>query len=184
MIYIEDNILDFNLDDALNQLTEQRREQALRFKHELGQRQCAASFLLLKKAIKKEYGIEVSPIFKYQEGGKPVMEDLPDIHFNISHCRTAVAVAIGYKPVGVDIECIRPFKEPLARHVLNDDEYATVITSERPDIEFIKLWTRKEALLKYTGEGIRRDLKSVLDDSLPITTIVDEAKGLIYSYIL
>ena len=174
--------MDFNLVDALCEISEQRRTQALRYSHELGRRQCVASYLLLMKALKEEYGIEEKPLFQYLEGGKPTIKDHPNIHFNISHCKTAVAVAIGNKPVGIDIETIRPFKEALARHVLSDIEYETVVHAERPDIEFIKLWTRKEALLKYTGEGIRRDLKTVLTGCENITTIVNEKEQYIYSF--
>ena len=100
----------FNLDDAISEISEQRRTQALRFSHELGRRQCVASYLLLMKALKEEYGIEEKPLFQYLEGGKPTIKDHPNIHFNISHCKAAVAVAIDNKPVGIDIETIRPFK--------------------------------------------------------------------------
>lgn len=176
--------MSFDIEAALSELSEQRRIQALSFKHELGRRQSAASYLLLKRALRDNYGIDENPIFDYDANGKPTLRNHPDIHFNISHCRTAVAVALGNKPVGIDIESIRPFKDALARHVLNDTEYASVIAFERPDIEFIKQWTRKEALLKYTGEGIRRELKTVGTIELPIITIVEEGKGYVYSYIL
>lgn len=184
MIYIDDNIMSFNLEDALCQLSEQRRIQALRFSHELGRRQCVASYILLKKALLKEFGININPLFDYTEQGKPTIRNYPHIHFNISHCRKAVAVAVGATPVGIDIETIRPFKDSLARHVLNDSEYASVVSSPHPDIEFIKLWTRKEAFLKFTGEGIRRDLKTVTVNANRIETIINQEKDYICSYII
>lgn len=48
MVYIDEHIWDFDLDAALAEISEQRREQALRFKHELGRRQCVLAYLLLK----------------------------------------------------------------------------------------------------------------------------------------
>lgn len=183
MIYIDDDIMSFDIETALGLLSEQRRKQALRYAHELGRRQCIASYLLLKNALKSEFGIDENPLFEYLEGGKPVLLNHPDIHFNISHCRTAVAIAVDKTPVGVDIETIRPYKETLARHVLSDAEYETVNSSERRDIAFIKYWTRKEATLKLSGEGIRSDLKTIVTDQLPIETVVNEEKGYVYSLI-
>lgn len=183
MLYIDDDIMTFDLAASLGDISEQRREQALRFKHELGQRQCVASYLLLKKALKEMFGIDANPQFDYLGGGKPVIHGHPDIHFNISHCKTAVAVAVDSVPVGVDIETIRPFKKHLAKYVLSQSELALVESSERPDIEFIKLWTRKEAWLKLTGEGIRSNLQNVDTSRLAIETSVNLDKGYVCSLI-
>ncbi|MCH5311125.1 MAG: 4'-phosphopantetheinyl transferase superfamily protein [Prevotella sp.] len=162
MIYINDRLYDFDLETALASISAQRREQALRFKHEQGRRECVAAYLLLKEGLQKEYGIVDNPIFEYEKGGKPRIINHPDIYFNISHCREAAICVIDNVPIGVDIERIRPFKESLARHVLSDDEFQLVVSSPTPEIEFTKLWTQKEAVLKLTGEGIRSDLKDVL----------------------
>lgn len=183
MLYIDDDIMTFDLAASLGDISEQRREQALRFKHELGQRQCVASYLLLKKALKEMFGIDANPQFDYLGGGKPVIHGHPDIHFNISHCKTAVAVAVDSVPVGVDIETVRPYKPRLAQYVLSQAELAQVEASEHPDVEFIKLWTRKEALLKLTGEGIRGNLQSVETTSHAIETTVNTDKGYVCSFI-
>lgn len=164
MLYINDNLQAFDLDAALAEIAEQRRQQALRFKHEQGRRECVAAYLLLKEALLLEYGIDGNPEFKYDAGGKPRLKDYPEIFFNLSHCREAAVCVVDSAPVGIDIESIRPFKDTLARHVLSQEEYEIVIKAERSDVEFIKYWTRKEALLKYTGEGIRTDLKNALDN--------------------
>jgi 4'-phosphopantetheinyl transferase len=66
------------------------------------------------------------------------------------------------KPVGVDIETIRPYKESLARYVMNDDELEKILHAENPALEFTKLWTQKEAVVKLSGHGISNDMKSVL----------------------
>ena len=75
MIYINDRLYDFDLDEALALLSNQRREQVLRFKHEAGRRQSAAAYLLLCKALQKDYGITEKPIFDYGEHGKPAVAD-------------------------------------------------------------------------------------------------------------
>lgn len=46
--------------------------------------------------------------------------------------------------------------------MLNEQEFAQVINSRQPDIEFARFWTQKEAIVKLTGRGIDDDLKNLL----------------------
>ena len=178
-IYINDDIAHFDWQAALPLLSEQRREQCLKFKHEQGRKTCAAAYLLLCEALRKEYGITELPVFEYGEHGKPTIVGHPDIHFNLSHCREAAICVVSDQPVGVDIETIRPYKESLARYVMSDDELQVINGS---DLEFTKLWTRKEAVVKRNGHGISNDMKHVLED-LPfeIETVVNTEKNYVYS---
>lgn len=170
----------FDMDGAMEALSEQRREQVMRFKHEAGRRQSTAAYLLLREALHREYGIDGAPVFGYHDGGKPFLADRRDVHFSLSHCRSGVACAVGGVPVGIDIESIRPYKPALARHVLSDGELERVEKAERRDVEFIRQWTMKESLLKLTGEGIRRDLTTVLDDGgFDFSTVTDLRQGFV-----
>lgn len=162
-LLISNDIHDFNLQEALDEISASRREKALKFKHEQGQRECVLAYLLLKRALKEVYGIDENPELIEQEGGKPMLKDHPEIHFNLSHCKSAVACVIGDEPVGVDVESVRTYNESLACHVLNAEEMEEVERSADKSRAFIRLWTKKEALLKLTGEGIRSDLKTVLN---------------------
>ena len=161
-IYINDDIAHFDWQAALPLLSEQRREQCLRFKHELGRKTCAAAYLLLCETLRKEYGISEPPVFEYGEHGKPTIVGHPDIHFNLSHCREAAICVVSDKPVGVDIESIHRYSESLARYVMNDDELEKILHAENPALEFTKLWTQKEAVVKLSGHGISNDMKFVL----------------------
>lgn len=182
MIYIDDDLQALNLDASLAQISAQRRERALRFKHEQGKRECVAAYLLLKRALREEYGIEDNPILAEREGGKPYIVGREDVHFNLSHCREAAVCAVSNREVGVDVERIRPYNDDLARYVLNDEEYSIVKSSDNPALEFTKFWTMKEALLKLTGEGIRDDLKQVLIGAkVPFDTHVNIDKGYVYT---
>ena len=164
-LYIDENPLAIDLESALGAMTEQRRTKVMAFKHEQGRKLSAAAYMLLCKALREEYGINEAPLFEYSEHGKPAIVGHPEIFFNMSHCRSVAACVVASSPVGVDVEDVREFKESLARYVLNTDEYAAVMSSSSPDKEFIRLWTMKESYLKLTGEGITRDLKSVLADA-------------------
>jgi 4'-phosphopantetheinyl transferase len=183
MIYLNDNIEHFDWEAALPLLSEQRREQCLKFKHELGRKTCAAAYLLLCEGLRKEYGITEPPVFEYGEHGKPAIVGHPEVCFNMSHCREAAICVLSDKPVGVDIESIRRYSDSLARYTMNDAELKRIEQAERRDVEFIRLWTLKEAVLKRSGEGIRNDMKHVLDVLKDAKTIINEKKGYIYSVV-
>ena len=183
MLYLNDHIEDFDVEAALPLLSEQRREQVLRFKYEAGRRQSAAAYLLLCEALRKEYGIEKPPVFEYGEHGKPVISGHPHIHFNMSHCREAVICVVSNRPVGVDIESIREYRDSLARYTMNDSEMTQIAYSLNPACEFVCLWTMKEAVLKLKGEGINNNMKHVLTGTEPVRTVVNEQRGYVYSVV-
>lgn len=183
MLYIDDEINSFNLEEALMDISHQRREQALKFRHEQGQRLCVAAYLLLKQGLALEYGICDNPELSCYEGGKPFIVGHPEIHFNFSHCREAAVCVVSDRRVGVDVESISRYKESLARYTMNCAEMEYIVGSRYPDIEFTRLWTMKEAKLKLTGEGIRNDLKSVLTGDEQFRQIINVAKGYVVSYI-
>ena len=142
-----------------------------------------AAYRLLQYALRLEYGIMEPPVFEYGEHGKPYIVGHPDIHFNISHCKEAVLCVTSPRPVGVDVESIRSFKDSLVEYTMNPQEIAQIEQATRPDVEFIRLWTMKEAVLKLTGEGISKDLKTVLTGKEQVQTIVNMEKNYIYSII-
>lgn len=182
MLYINDNIEDINLEEALNRLPSWRREQALGYRRDHDRRLCVAAYMLLWQGLQAEYGMSDAPAFGYAEGGKPFIAGRHDIHFSLSHCRVAALCALESEPVGADIESVRPYNAELARHVMNDDELRQIENAPRPDIAFVRLWTMKESLLKLTGEGIRRELKDVLTDcDKRFSTTVNAARGYVFT---
>ena len=183
MIYIDDHINGFDLETALTLLSEQRREQALKFRFEQGRRTCVLAYLLLMRGLRQEFGIEEKPLFEYGEHGKPRIVGHPEVHFNLSHCRQAVVCAVSRQPVGIDVESVREYKESLIDYTMNVDEQALIRRAERPEVAFTRLWTQKEALLKLTGEGISRDLKTVLSQAsgVSFTTVERLDKNYIYT---
>ena len=166
-IYLNDDIAHFDWQTALPLLSEQRREQCLKFRHELGRQTCAAAYLLLCEALRKEYGITEKPVFEYGEHGKPTISGHPEIHFN------------------VDIESIHRYSESLARYVMSDKEMEQILHAENPALVFTQLWTRKEAAVKRSGYGISNDMKHVLE-GLPfeIETVLVPEKNYVYSITL
>lgn len=181
-IYLSQDIWGFDLDAALAEISEQRREQAVKFKHELGQRLCVLAYQLLKQGLSEVYGIEENPVFEYNEHGKPSIVGHPEICFNLSHCKEAAICAISDQPVGVDVESVRSFNESLVRYTMNEDEIRQIESSEDQAVAFIRLWTMKESAMKLIGTGISNDMKHVLQqEGLNFETFVDAQSRFVYS---
>lgn len=165
MLYINDHIDTLDWEAHLSELPEARREKCLRFKHDAGRRQCVAVWLLLREALQTEFGLADVPEVALTTQGKPYFPDRPDIHFSLSHCAAGVACAVDTRPVGVDIERVRPFNDDLAAYVFNEHELELVRHAPDPALSFTVLWTQKESLLKLTGEGLRNDMKNILKET-------------------
>lgn len=162
MIYLNDHVESLDVEDALSRVSAQRREQALKFRHEGSRRLCLAAYLLLKEGLRKEYGITEASEFSYLPEGKPILKEHPSVHFNLSHSGDVAVCVLSDQPVGIDIETPRKISSSLIDYTMNDEERAFIAASDDITMAFLTLWTKKEALLKLTGEGIRNDLKNVL----------------------
>lgn len=158
-----------------------RREEAMKFKHLSGRFNCLKSYEMLHQLLLEHYGIPLDEDLRLDIGehGKPSLHDHPDIHFNLSHCPHAVAVAVDDTPVGIDVERFILPKPSLLRYTMNDSEVEAVETAVHPDEAFARLWTRKEALFKYYGTGIRDTLRDILVDiplNVRLETTVDRTR--------
>lgn len=181
MIYICDNFHTLGLDASLELVSPQRRTHALRFFADSDRLQSAASYLLLKKGLWEEYSIDGCVDFNYDTGGKPHLRDCGSIHFNISHCNAAVACVLSRVETGIDVECIVPYDDEVARAVLSPLEYGKVVASGNPALEFCRYWTKKESLLKMKGEGLTGDIRTVAVDDKAFITFEDLQKGYVCS---
>lgn len=107
---------------------------------------------LLAFAAFRAWGWEALPEFAAGERGKPFFPAFPQHHFNLSHAGEWVLCAISDEgAVGVDIEVIRPRSKNFPRYALSDAEYAAFDQSWE---DFFRLWTLKEAYVKYQGGSI------------------------------
>ena len=188
MLYINDHLERISrkdVEEAVSTLPAWRQKQALKFKHLNGQRDCALAYLELCRGLQLEYGIPGRPMFTYGQHSKPTLRDYPHIHFSLSHCNQALGCYISTAPCGLDIEALRPAKEHLVRYCLNDEECRQVFSSPNPDATFISLWTRKEAVFKLQGTGIRDNIRDILSPEntrdISIVTIPNLCRGYILS---
>ncbi len=157
------------IESLLEAMPTWQKEKILSYKSPVQRRERVLSFTLLIYALRKEYGITDSIEFGYLAHGKPVLRNYPNIFFNMSHCREAVAVIVSDRPVGIDVERRGRYKERLAKRVLSKEEMERVLSAADPDDVFTRYWTIKEAIQKLTGEGVGVNMKNVISDHPEIT---------------
>ena len=104
--------------------------------------------------------------------GKPVLAGGGFEH-SVTHSGDLIAVAVARSPVGVDVEQLdgraRPLggdgdPQALAALVFSEEEQAALATL-RPSarsLAFLVAWTRKEAVTKATGDGMRAGFTDVV----------------------
>jgi exopolysaccharide biosynthesis WecB/TagA/CpsF family protein/anti-anti-sigma factor len=106
--------------------------------------------------------------FQFGSNGKPELAgDLAEtLYFNLAHSENLALVAVGTSSgIGVDVERVRwldDFDELVGRFFSQREATAFHRLESRIKPQaFFNLWTRKEAWLKATGEGIGHSLNRV-----------------------
>jgi len=93
--------------------------------------------------------------YKYGGQGKPQIVNFPK-KFNLSHSGDYVVCGVSDGEVGVDIQKWVPFKDRTAERFFAKEEWKLLQETgvEKRTELFYRLWSRKEAYGKYTGQGI------------------------------
>jgi 4'-phosphopantetheinyl transferase len=85
--------------------------------------------------------------------GKPFLRGHQDVHLSLAHSRRAVVAGAGWAPVGVDVEDVdgtgASTTDPgFMASVLTPAEMDGVRSAAEPHLAFLRLWVRKESLVK------------------------------------
>ncbi len=131
----------------------------------------AASLLaysLLLYGVRRMLGDRALPSLSLGEHGKPFFSE-GGLSFSITHTKNAVAVLLSrtHKELGLDLEEIRPLRPSLTRKFASDAELAKIKSSH----DGVALWTKKEAVAKKTGIGLRGNLKSIPTEDTETVTM-------------
>ncbi|MCR5082676.1 MAG: 4'-phosphopantetheinyl transferase superfamily protein [Parasporobacterium sp.] len=148
------------LNRIVNILPNDRRLKTLKYKYVLDRKLSAVSYMLLKYGLKNNFGISNFDI-TVSKTGKPFLKDCKDVFFSISHCKKGCVCAIGDKNLGVDIQDIQCADGDLMNIAFSRREIIKVNESSDKNLEFTKIWTMKESLVKMTGEGITDKLNKI-----------------------
>lgn len=139
-------------------LSEKELAKALRYVREADRKRYIADKYFLRSLLSGITSVPAREIeFNYTADKKPFVNG---VEFNVSHSGNYVLTAIGSQVVGIDIELQNldfEFESLLPNNFSGDE----IVFIDGKAMNFYQLWTRKEALLKATGEGITNNLDKV-----------------------
>lgn len=144
-------------------LSADEEDRARKFYFDRDRRRFIVARGILRMLLARYLGCPVSEIaFRYGPNGKPALPsdtgEVP-LYFNVAHSdELALVVIAGAGEVGVDLERIRdlPDWEYIATTYFSPQEQARVrdCAPEERRLEFFRAWTRQEAVLKASGQGL------------------------------
>ncbi len=117
----------------------------------------------VQSALREYTGIDSAEVL-YTSKGKPYIKGVPeDIYVSVTTADEVMVAAFSSKPIGIDGEHMARFendtreKRPdyiaLAERFFTSDE-AEYVRDGADGERFAQIWVRKEAYVKYTGEGL------------------------------
>lgn len=137
-----------------------------------------AAGLQLQEIVEKECGISPDNLDIFtNKHGKPYIDRCHNFYFNISHSDDFLAVAYGNREMGIDVEKLKEHDMTVAKRCFTADEYDYVCQKHlnvhigEQQYRFCRVWTMKEAYLKYRGTGISVPLNSFNVD--PVNGVVE-----------
>lgn len=141
-------------------LSEEELKRSLRFFHKEDRERYISSKFFLRTLLSEFLALPPSGLrYHTTANKKPGIEG---VSFNVSHSGNHILIAIGPAPVGIDLERInRDFNFESVLDSSFSQKEILYIKKEDPLLNFFTLWTRKEALLKASGEGLTDKLDLV-----------------------
>lgn len=169
MVEVDCDITERQCEELQAGLPESIRARAQRYLVARPRLNLVASQFALRTCLE---GLGIDPrLLRVCPQGRPYLEGRP-LEFNLSHSGSRAVILLGrgshfLDALGVDIEHLdrKVEREALARRFFTSDECVFAASDPR---NFFQIWTRKEAVLKTNGVGLRVPLNSfqVLSDQV------------------
>ena len=147
-------------------MREEKRRRTDRFRFDDDRRRTVSADMLARRAVAEWCGVpEERVVFDLAANGKPRARGL-DVEFSVSHSGDLAVCAVDGRPVGIDVELVRPIDLKLATRVCTAAELYWLFSRAPAGKDFVHtedeallerfytLWTRKEAHAKWSGAGL------------------------------
>ena len=147
----------------LERLPEAKRQSLQRLQHSNKQQLSLIGWQLLRYGMHQAGNAAFSlQQLQFPEHGKPFIAG--DWDFNLSHSGDIVACAISRQGrIGIDVERHRDVEPQRFKRYFSKDELEWMADDDKC---FIELWTRKEAVIKASGIGLKGLSKVITQDNL------------------
>lgn len=161
-----------------NQIPKWRKEKADAYKVKKAKCLCVGASFLFVDSLKKMGREDLIDKVSVLDNGKPYFIDETDLYFNMSHSENMVMLALGNSQIGCDIQCCQKGIRGIADrfYTPGEKEYMYGVEGPFPKTDdlgsdanndsgeildrFYRIWTRKEAYIKLTGEGLSKPFES------------------------
>ncbi len=157
---------DAEYDKWYSLMSEEKKRHIDRLRCVDDRKRTVAGEMLARISIAEWCGVaEEKVVFDKTEYGKPFAVGI-EVEFNISHSGNLVVCAVDSKPIGIDVEQIRPMDLGIAKRIGSEGELLYLFgdvpsevdfasTTDYPILKrFFEIWTAKEAYGKCIGNGI------------------------------
>jgi 4'-phosphopantetheinyl transferase len=152
--------------DLREVLSPAERARADAFRHELHRRRFTAGRGRLRELLAAYAGGDPAAVVLAEgPNGKPELAGA-ELRFNLAHSEGIAVCAVARAEVGVDVEVSRRDRptqwRQIAERFFAGEEVARLqrLADQAGWLEFLRLWTLKEACLKGTGLGLLTDPRS------------------------
>ena len=142
-------------------------ERASRLRFDRHRRRFVCARGALREILGAYLGVDARALkFTYGAHGKPALgvDGARRVSFNVSHSEDVALIAVAPEEIeiGVDVESLRSMSndDDIARRFFAPSEVARLqsLPAGLRERAFFECWTRKEAYLKATGDGLARPL--------------------------
>jgi 4'-phosphopantetheinyl transferase len=130
------------------------REKANRFFYMQDKKRYLVSRFVLRHILSLFVAVSPEQICFFEFGNrKPAVQG---VEFNLSHSGNLLLIAVSSLPVGIDVELVSPDLdfESIFSGNFSAGEQLRILQSKQPLNSFYAYWTRKEAVLKASAEGL------------------------------
>lgn len=176
------------LEEFSKLLSEDEQQRVQRFYYQQHQQRFIVGRGILRTLLGHYLNFDPQQLrFDYEPRGKPMLASpmQAQLQFNVSHSQDLALYAFAADKVGVDLEYLRSMQyvEQLAKRFFSPQEAAAIaqLPDEDKQAAFFRAWTRKEAYLKATGEGLggleQVEVSLLADEPAKLVAIAGDTKA-------
>lgn len=147
----------------LRYVSPERQRQVTRYRRPFDGHRSLMGDILSRLAICSGLQVQNEKLhFGKNEFGKPLLDDPPGYHFNVSHSGDWVVCVFADHLVGIDIERIKSIEYSIAERFFAPTEFGDLMgkPGDQKLTYFYQLWTLKESYIKAVGRGLSIPLNS------------------------
>lgn len=144
-------------------VSKERLERGKKYFNKIDQIRCYYVELLLKYSLWRHYRIKPENVkYRYNEFGKPLLDNQAEIYFNLSHAGDWVMCGVSDQSIGIDVEGGAKAFMTITKRFFTQNEYKyleNIPVCDQIDA-FHTIWTLKESYIKCIGKGLYVPLDS------------------------